>query len=559
MTTFNSLADLGVLLEKEPERKIPKKRNNAPRKKSNEKPKQSQSQSQSQATILESQTRVKAFHAIATLSIASNREDLQRILNTDRLPPRLREYLKKIGVYDNNFDLTEKGQELRRTGTIQLEEKGLYQLWFCKHPLIGNQLIAAQRLDALTPNIEGKTLGKKGQVRTLDFINGGAKCSVFDKESKNWKTCHTEIKDIDVISEEVMGHDATLTWNLDANNSVELKCNVKVKWPEKKHGGNPQNAHQHEVELPLSFKGGSQKSTTVVYDSVARHFEGEWIEERLSIQLPFSAKIDNFAILNACKIRDLPAEPLNIHEVGKMHIKSFKSINIEPTESKSDQQIWLQTWLKGYFTQRPVSPIQAEKDQLLWRSKKQLAHLDISPIGHREILDLLSENGREKAFWNAAATIDLIPSQSSQQGIPLTLQDGDSITPQRLLKHLTNGRNIARMFISDRYYRTNDQEQLLNAIAKSCPGTLLTAKGKETRLRPHDWNLDFFEKNKPENHDRYWILETSQNEQIWKVSTSLDFLRQLSKDEWTVVGYPTFTPMARNELPEFLITHLEKN
>ena len=92
MTTFNSLADLGVLLEKEPEGKIPKKRNNAPRKKSPEEPRQrqsqSQSQSQSQATILESQTRVKAFHAIATLSIANNREDLQRILNTDRLRAR---------------------------------------------------------------------------------------------------------------------------------------------------------------------------------------------------------------------------------------------------------------------------------------------------------------------------------------------------------------------------------------------------------------------------------------------------------------------------------------
>ncbi|WP_269518628.1 hypothetical protein [Alteromonas sp. BMJM2] len=555
MTTFNSLAELEVVLEKEPERKTPKKHNNAPRKKSNEKPKQSQSL----ATILESQTRVKAFHAIATLSIASKREDLQRILSADRLPLRLREYLKKIGVYDNNSDLTEKGLELSRTGTIQLEEKGLYQFWFCEHPLIGNQLIALQRLDALSPNIEGKTLGKKGQARTLHFINGGAKCSVFDKESKNWKTCHTEIKDIDVISEEVMGHDATLTWNLDANNSVELKCNVKVKELKNRRGNNHSNAQQNEIELPLSFKGESQKSTTVVYGSVADYFEGEWIEERLSIQLPFSEKIDDFAILNACKIRDLPAEPLNIHEVGKMHIKSLKPFNIEPTDSRSDQQIWLQTWLKGYFTQRPVSPLQAEKDQLLWRSKKQLAHLDIPPIGQKEILDLLAESGRGRAYWNAAATIDLIPSQTSQQGIPLTLQSGDSVTPQRLLQHLTNDRVITRMFISDRYYRTDKQEQLLNAIANTCPGKLLTARSSETRIQPHGWSLDFFEKSKPENHDRYWIIETSQNEQIWKVSTSLDFLRQQPNDEWEVAGYPTFTPMSRSDLPEFLLKYLEKN
>lgn len=559
MTTLNSLADLGVLLEKEPERKTPKKRNNAPRKRSTEKQKQSQSQAQSKATILESQTRLKAFHAIATLSIASNREDLQRILNVDALPLRLREYLKKIGVYDNNSDLTEKGQKLRRTGTIQLEEKGLYQLWFCEHSLIGNQLIALQRLEALTSNIEGKVLGKKGQAKTRHFINGGAKCSVFDKESKNWKTRYTEIKDIDVISEEVMGHDATLTWNLDANNSVELKGNVKVKELKNRRGNNHSNAQQNEIELPLSFKGESQKSTTVVYGSVADYFEGEWIEERLSIQLPFSDKIDDFAILNACKIRDLPAEPLNIHEVGKMHIKSFKPINIEPTDSKSDQQIWLQTWLKGYFTQRPVSPLQAEKDQLLWRSKKQLAHLDIPPIGQKEILDLLAENGRERAYWNAAATIDLIPSQTSQEGIPLTLQSGDSVTPQRLLQYLTNDRSITSIFISDRYYRTDEQEQLLNAIANTCPGTLLTARSSETRIQPHGWDLDFFEKNKPENHDRYWIIETSQNERIWKVSTSLDFLRQQQNDEWEVVGYPTFTPMSRSDLPEFLLKYLEKN
>jgi len=175
-------------------------------------------------------------------------------------------------------------------------------------------------------------------------------------------------------------------------------------------------------------------------------------------------------------------------------------------------------------------------------------------MSQHDILQLLQQNGRTAAYWHAAASIDLVPSQAKDSALPLHLAEGDRVELAELVAYLTGGTNIERMIISDRYYQTNLQHDLLHELtcnARCSNGVLCTLKDQYNQLLPSGWHFEYFERKHPENHDRYWLFITATGIHAWKLTTGLDFARP-SDGNWHVKGYPSFTPIAESDLPKYL-------
>lgn len=562
MNTANSLKDLGKLTGAGKTKPNKPTKSHKPH---NNRPKQNactvKAASRNKSFILATQTTIKCFQAIATLNKVEKRSDLQKLLSKSKheLPPRLRGYFEMIGVFDGQQNLTPAGHKLREQGEITLSEKGLYNLWYCEHPLLDNQLIAVQRVDAHKAQVANRVQAKKGEAGIQMFLlTTDTRCAVFNNQTSKWDDSQLKVTEIDIISEPTSHNTGNLTWFVDNNNEIKLSATLKIKLP----SNDRYQKKEKELELPVAYFGIARKSADLAYEALAASLDGHWNKKRKTIQLAFSNSIDNWATVSSCELRRVPKE-LKLTSIGAMSVDSFNKVAIEPLEESAESKKWLQAWLKHYFAQRPVAPLQAEKDQLAWRSKPQLAHHDIEPMGQHEILQLLEEQGRTKAYWNATATMDLVPAQPQSVGLPLTLQDGDTLTPENLLNALTGNKQITQMLIADRYYRTSSQRKLLHALSDetaSSGNLLLTAKSPDNQDLPDGWECEHLSRLAPENHDRYWVLFTNSGPMVWKVSTSMDFLKPSSATtSWQVHGYPTFTPMNTTDLPKFIQSAVEAN
>jgi len=503
---------------------------------------------------LSGDTSLHRHAAIASIELMHKRPDLQKLLAKHRqklstLPVRLRSYFKQLGLLDAEQQITPLGEEFINLGELAIAEKGLFHISYASHPLLGHKTVALQRIDAFKQSVDGEVLARAGEAKLEDFRTGErVPLKLYDPQGECWSDEYCHIKSIDVLSCAIDQVPAELVWKVEGGNHVELSASINI---EREHGR--QKPLPFNIQLP-AFVGSDNQA----WHSLADELGGSWQAERHALALPLSELIDRFDVLNSCALRSLPVQTLNVHGLGDFNIKGFNSLGIEPLTGEGD--FWLKSWLKHYFSQAPVSPLQAEKAQSAWRSKEQLRHCDIPPLGHYEVLQLLQERGRGKAFWNATSTVDLVPAQPVDIGLPLTLIDGDNTTPIELLHALTGGLPLERIVISDRYYRTGPQQALLHALdhcSAAYSHLLLTCKDGQNKALPEGWEVEYFERKLPENHDRYWLLFTVSGLKSWKVSSSLDFMRKQG-GQWCVSGNPSFTPMGSNDLPKFLQSLLSR-
>lgn len=510
---------------------------------------------------LTADAQVSCYQAIATLTITQSRPDLQSIISTNKnsvLPPRLQKYLQITGVFDNDMALTDAGNQLKNSGKISLTEKGLYNLWYCEHGLLGTRLIAIQRIDATQETIKAKVLAKEDELKIQPFhVNSEITVHCLNIENKSWTKELVSKAKIEIIANPELMNSATIIWDVESNNQVKLQATLKAKISNGRHGNKDTSTIENKVSLAIPI---ADNHALDAWNSLALAVEGKWEVQRKSIAMPLTEAIDSYESLNSCTLKHKPIDNLHIAKIGAFNIVRFNPINIEPSDQK-EGVLWLKAWLKHYFNKAPVTPLQAEKDQLAWRSKQQIAHHDIAPIGQYEVIKVLEQSGRNTAYWNAVSTMDLVPTQPKSIGLPLTLNDGEIISPNQLLNILSDELSIENMIVSDRYYRTDNQRKLLYALNESITGNshlLVTANAQDIQTMPQGWKINTFERNMPENHDRYWLLKTSIGFKAWKVSTSLDFLReQTGEHSWQVVGHPTFTPLTINDLPTYLKNMLE--
>jgi hypothetical protein len=178
------------------------------------------------------------------------------------------------------------------------------------------------------------------------------------------------------------------------------------------------------------------------------------------------------------------------------------------------------------------------------------------PLSGNDLIGILSKEKNSHAYWHCAAINDLTPSLSSIAALPLTLIDKEPVEIKQLIKKLSLDKPCTKFIYSDRYIRTSRQQSLLKVIAQplsSSEITIFTELSDAEALAekcPEPWNIESFSK-RADNHDRYWIFQSNDHITAWKCTVSLDFL--ISQDSaYYAQGFPTFTPIVIEQLPEYL-------
>jgi hypothetical protein len=99
--------------------------------------------------------------AIAYLSLVREveRKDIQEYLSGHKkfestvIDGRVREYLKEIKIYDEQYHLTSYGNSVRATGKVKTRKEGKYQIWYTQDDsFFGNKIFYFTRFQPQKDN-----------------------------------------------------------------------------------------------------------------------------------------------------------------------------------------------------------------------------------------------------------------------------------------------------------------------------------------------------------------------------------------------------------------------
>ncbi|SFG68098.1 hypothetical protein [Neptunomonas qingdaonensis] len=501
------------------------------------------------------------YPVIATLKVMQDRPDIAMLLKQEepQLPPRLSAYLKKLDVISEEGELTELGRQVITTKQLPTIERGLYHIWYChEDPLIADRPLLIQRINAFSSNTtldRYKILHNKEDVHRLRYVcKEQFSCKAYNGLSQQQDDLVGEILDVEVVCQHINKSQATLIWGLsDRCSDISINGQLSIQQQSKNQRNSVANI---ECTLKLTFSARAEQNTHLK-KVVASVLNGEWNEKTKLLQLPLQDLINNYNSLDQFTLSELPTSELATQTLGKFSVKQVSKLAIQPLQGT--EIYWQEAWVKHFYDHDHVTPLDADSAQQRWLKNKAVIDYDIAPLTQHSILQLLQKNGKTRAFWHAAASIDLVPDQAKGSALPLHLSEGDCFSFTDVVSHLTGGESIERLIISDRYYQTNLQKRLLFRLFSSTrcdSGVLFTSKNQNNQSLPENWQFEFFEHKRPENHDRYWIFQTARNIHAWKLSTGLDFAEENAND-WQVKGHPSFTPIVKSNLPEYLKVFIE--
>lgn len=548
-SSINSLSDLGKLAGKsqgESTASLPSSPAN--KKRRSNKKKNLGEQLRENKLKLSRSVSLSCYPVIATLKVMQQREDIATLLNEKNLPKRLSAYLKKIDIIDSNNQLTELGEKFRKTKQLLTAERGLYNIWYCHNdPLIDKRPVIIQRINAFAkterPELYSILHGNGDQARNKYMSPNLENCKIYSSDNKQLESMQVQIVDVEVVCKPLNRNDVTLTWSFSDNASrILLNGNIKIQ------GGN------HNNELTLNYPA-KDEHTDMLMQAIAKELKGEWRNETKYLQLPLSKHIDNYKTLNTFRLSKLPCKKLITDSLGEFSIEYVNELAIQPLY-KTEKQ-WQEAWLKHFYRRNHIMPTEADKAQKQWVSNEAIRAYDIATLNQYDTLKLLQEDGKNLSYWHAAASIDLVPGLSKFPILPLHFSSGEDFNFQEVITYLSGHSRIDKIIISDRYYQTDFQQEFLHELAGStqCKQSIIfTMKNKKNKLLPQDWGFEYFNKS-PENHDRYWLFISKKELYAWKVSTSLDFARRV-RNKWQVKGYPSFIPVEKTELPNYLVDML---
>ena len=504
---------------------------------------------------------VKCYPVIAKLTLKKKRPDLVSLLKATQkspntMPLRLMAYLKRERLWDSETSsLTEKGKEVTDTGCVDVNERGLYHIWYTnKDPLLGTRPLFIQR-DTASFEPKANSWKKGPDAINSDFkVTKNSFVDVWDEiydgqKSRQAKVTHKLMSlKPEVICSPENSALLDLEWQLGFSQSeVSLKGQLNVLSFSSKKKESTVIDFEHKITSDKTY-------INTVLKTIATEFEGHWDEtaQRIGVMLgkiqQYSAAIQNFVIRsrNISKLKT---------EFGIFDDTRIQQLPIMPL-NKHDAEQWHQAWLNSYHSKNYRREYDARKQQSIWLDHKAMAEFDLSLKTGQGLLDCFGRESNPESYWHVAAMADLSPSRSQKQRLPITLINSDVIDIRALIRKLTAGDSIQSVIYSDRYVHTSKQSRNLNRIASYVQGakgilmTLKSTEGEREVVLPQHWQKYTFYKHS-DNHGRYWIFIGDNYSWCWECTSGLDFIRG-NNDRLTVDGTPTFIPKEVNELPQYL-------
>lgn len=525
---------------------------------------------------------VKCYPIVAEAVFKQQRSDLvtllqatQEMVEGERLPPRLLNYLQKEKLWDaGSREITAIGQQLIESGRLEEQEKGLYYVWYSvDDPLFGYRPLLLQRYAAFDQPQEN--VWKKGQdaKQSEFFIKWDCPLAIAelsgDSEPVHPIAPHILTKFVPhVVCEPVLEPaQVELMWQLTPQtSSLRLKGALKVRDMNPGRGTSHHKRHniaqyrQQTFDLSLSEK---ENSFDKVMEEMAGQLKGYWDQQdcRLSVGLSVvkDKQPDWQSVISNCLFKQLRLSKVN-SDRGEFDSVELQQVGIKPNDH-NDATNWQSAWLQHYHADRYRKPKEARQAQTAWLETPALQDFDLPLVEGAELLQLWEKKEAQDAWWRVAAINDLTPPSGKRLKLPLSLVDGENLSVPRLIETLCDSDEITHLLLSDRYVCTPNQIENLKTIEqcfKQSRVTLHTLKprAEQNERYPSHWDVQYFKK-KPDNHGRFWIFFGVQYVHCWECSSGLDFINQEAAGT-TVNGTPGFTPKEIDELPLFLRDKIEQ-
>ena len=211
----------------------------------------------------------------------------------------VKNYLKKVGIYDKNLDLTKYGSSVKETGIFKVREKGKYKIW-----IDNKKVIFLQRVSSNWDKVDDwKDLDKTGYsipINTEDFYR-------------------FELKDLKNFYAKQFNEKKIITETIQINENSSSTVFSGELWKELSASNKP-------IPENVEFKDWS------IWDIIEKIFPDDWNKgyKRRKIQLKQldNNEIENFEkdfsgdyLLFNYKIDKLPIEPYDKTEAMKWRNK----------------------------------------------------------------------------------------------------------------------------------------------------------------------------------------------------------------------------------------------
>lgn len=516
------------------------------------------------ALTLKRAVSLKRYPVIAEVTFLRERPDLVSLLesmqnNLGDMPPRLMAYLKREALW-NESGITDKGQQVINSGLFEAKERGLYRIWYTDNdPLLGTHPVMMQRDTAFfDPNMQGWKKGPDA-ARSGFRVPKSLQLSVLeesfvDRNKPGLKKISLQMASLEpeVICSHEKSAEVQLEWRLGFSAcQVSLKGQLDMLSFQDKNSQNKPSSRPEDLELSID---GFDDRLNDIMAAIANDFDGHWLPKDRRLQVGRESIKDYSSAVQKFQIGSLNRTGLKTN-MGEFQSVHAKHIPIQPL-NQSDAEKWQRFWLEDFYSKKYQSSSEARKQQSEWLDHDALDDFELPLKEQQSLLSELSRESQPQAYWHIAAMADLTPSKSKKLRMPISLVNGDALDLDELLQQLFGGENIEHIIYSDRYVHTSRQSRNLNSVAAclaEAEGLLLTLdkqKGKEAEL-PDNWSREIFQKQS-DNHGRYWILiGGTKHTWCWECSSGLDFIRE-NGGQFTVDGWPTFTPKEVGELPRYL-------
>ncbi len=429
------------------------------------------------------------------------RKDIQEYLNGKKsfkplIENRIKDYLKNIGVFDEQYQLTKFGNAVKETGKIYVSEEGKYHIWFTQNDSFFKTVIFYFR--RLQPNA-------KDEIRNQISLDWKGHFLLPTEENKYTK--------LNLVSDEIYG-------NLNGSNE---QIHFSWIW---------ENLEK-SYYIFIGQLGKSERQTNI---------KGEQIPSEKDIQKIISEILLDWNIEQkryAIRFNGLSEQMLNTFEDKnytskwngfEVQIQNLPLIPYDKEEAKKWRNWLLNEELKNeYFNKNDFEAKATELNE-----KEALATFSLNVP---KVNDFIERTDSKKVFWHLQAPLDLNPNTKIKlptKQLHIELKQGDKLSFADIIAKLGLD-NCTMVVYYDRFVVNEKQHKAVSALVKA-------VKSKKnivlTELTPKDNSSDFIQKNVKEitikdcktifkgrsPHDRYLIAFNQNEIKVWNISNSIDYI-----------------------------------
>jgi hypothetical protein len=468
------------------------------------------------------------------------RKDIQEYLNDKKrfeplIENRIKDYLKNIRVFDEQYQLTNLGNIVKEQGKLPIYEEGKYQIWFTQgDSFFKNKIFSFRRIQPINNRDE----------------NHPNKIKLDSKGHFLLPTNENKYTKLNLVSDEIFGN--------QTNGNEQIQFSWVWDNLEKSH-------YIFSGQL-----GKQERQTNIKNEAIPSDKD---IQKIISeILLDWNNEQKRYLI----RIEGLSEQMLTTFE-DKNYTSKWNGFEVQVQNlplmpyDKEEAKKW-RNWLLNEELKKDYFNLTAfEEKALKLNEKEALAtfNLDVP-----KIKDFIAKTDSKKVFWHLNTPLDLNPNKkvkllSKQQHVEL--KQGDKVSFKDIVEKL--GFDSSSVFVYyDRYVYNHNQQKAVSALTKAVNST---KNFVITDLTPKENSSDFIQKNVKEitlkdckvifkgrsPHDRYLIATNKNGMSIWNISNSIDYIsfsdRIINENTvGTIRQSVVFTPISKEMLDKDLLNFI---